>query len=314
MPLKTGSKIAWMYGAAVIAGDLPLNDRVNVLSKIFSPKPGAEIFVDDEAVKTFGAKDLERGLLSGMIVVTPPKKSCLTITVSPDRSDIEVCKKTPVRWRLQDLDRHTGKLHWSVKTGPGDFGTPLEWRTNYIIAKVIPSSKEFNEANSTPVFIQTCKALAADPAIGMGRRIELTLFNGKKWLIRFPEKDTIIPMPTPVPTPPPVEEKKSGHGEEHGEKKTEEHGGEHAPPKETPKPTPTPIPEAWTLSTRRGFEMDVSGFLTGVSTPPGTKGKCRYQYDATIGDPNAGRIECHYSDEFTYFYAPLPCIKYLQKN
>lgn len=304
-------RIALIYGAALITGDLPLKDRLERLSKHLSPKPGAEIFVDDVTAKEFGAKDSERGLLYGTIEVSPPKGTCFTVSTSDERNDLEVCKKTSLRWRLQDLDRMTGKLAWKIRTGPGDFGTPVEWRTNYIIAKVIPSSKEFGEANSTPIFIRSCRAMDADPAVGMGRRIELDLFNGKKWLIRFPERDELIPTPAPPATPPPVEDKKkSEHGGEHGGGE-----GEHGAPKETPVPTPKPPPpEAWTLSTRRGFEMDVSAFLTGVSTPPGTKGKCRYQYDGTIGDFSSGRIECHYSDEFTYFYSPLPCIKYLQKK
>lgn len=307
-------RLALVYGAALITGDLPLHKRIERLSKHLSPKPGSEIFVDEVATKEFGKKDRERGLLYGTIEVSPPENGACFIVSLPDRGDIEVCKKTPLKWRLQDLDRHTGKLLWTIKTGPGDFGTPVEWRTNYIIAKVIPSTKDFGEADSTPIFIRTCRAIAGDPSVGMGRRIELDLFNGKKWLIRFPDKDAMIPTPPPPATPPPVEDKKKpAHGEsEHGGDKAE---SEHGAPKETPAPTPTPpAPEAWTLSTRRGFEMDVSAFLTGVSTPPGTKGKCRYQYDGTIGDFNSGRIECHYSDEFTYVYIPIPCIKYLQKQ
>ena len=306
-------RIALIYGAALITGDLPLKDRLTLLSKHFTPKPGAEIAVDEYAAKEFGAKDRDRGLLYGIIEVSPPKGTCFTISTSEDRGDIEVCKKTPLRWRMQDLDRLTGKLIWKIKTGPGDFGTPVEWRTNYIIAKVIPSSKDFGEADSTPIFIRSCRAIAADPSVGMGRRIELDLFSGKKWLIRFPERDEIIPTPPPPATPPPIEDKKKpAHGEGKGEGEGE---GEHAAPTPTPEPTPKPpAPEAWTLSTRRGFEMDVSGFLTGVSTPPGTKGKCRYQYDGAIGDFSSGRMECHYSDEFTYVYMPLPCIKYLQKK
>lgn len=307
---KTGfrkQKISLIYGAALITGELPLNDRLAILSQHFNPKPGAEIYIDDYAAKEFGPKDRERGLLYGYIEVNPPKGTCFTVTKDESLPDIEVCKKTKLRWQLKDLDRHTGKITWSVRTGPGDFGTPLSWKSNYIIAKVIPADKDFDEVSSTPVFIKTCRAIASDPGVGMGRRIELELVNGKKWLIRFPDKDTIIPMPTPVPTPAPVEEKKSGHGEPEGE-----HGA--ASPTPTPAPTPKPpAPEAWTLSTRRGFVMDVSGFLTGVSMPGGTKGKCRYQYENTIGDPDTGVIECHYSDAFTYFYSPLPCMKYLQK-
>lgn len=312
--MRKRTSLAWLYGAALIVGDLPLDERVKRLSKHLSPKPGSDIFVDEYSTKEFGPKDRERGLLYGIIEVNPPKGTCFTVSTSPDRGDIEVCKKTPLRWRLQDLDRHTGKLTWTIKTGPGDFGTPVEWQSNYIIAKVIPIAKDFGEAGSTPVFIRTCKAIDGDANVGMGRRIELELFSGKKWLIRFPESDKIIPMPTPPPTPPPADEKKAEHGEHGG---GGEHGGEgeHGAPKATPSPTPVPPPpEAWTLSSRRGFEMDVSGLLTGISSPPGTKGKCRYQYEGVVGDPNSGRIECHYSDEFTYFYAPIPCIKYLRKK
>lgn len=300
-----GKRVAHFVAATIITGETPLHERLKILDKYFQPRLGQELKLDEYALKEFGKKDKDQGLIYGEIIINPPKGQCLTITRSLDQPDSEICKKTPLRWRLQDLDRHTGRLDWSVKTGEKDFGTPISWKTKYIIAKIIPSGFEFYEANSTPLFITECNAVAADPANFRGRRINLSLLNGETWTIRFPDRDEPLPAyEPPAPPPPPEDDKKKqpAHGDEHGEAKKAE--------PEKPKETPPP-PEDWTMSTRRGYVMDVSHVIAGSATAPGTKGKCRYQYDGTIGDFDTGRIECHYGDRFLYFYSPLPCLKYI---
>jgi hypothetical protein len=249
--------------------------------------------------------------------VSPPKGHCFTITTFPEIPDTEVCKKTNLRWQFQDLDRHTGSLTWYVRTGLGDFGTPIQWKTRYSIAKIIPAGFEFNEANSTPLFIKSCDAIAADPSSFVSRRIKLSFLNGQTWLIRFPEKDELLPAYVPPPPPLTLEQRAELEKErQKNEAKAKESGQAETAPKVEPTATAkakseTP-PEGWTISTRRAFVMDVSNVVSETSTAPNTKGKCRYQYDGVRGDFDTGRIECHYGDNFLYFYAPLPCLKYLK--
>jgi hypothetical protein len=294
-------------GAALIQGDLALDKRIDVLGKYLTPKPGEELRLDEFAEKEYGKRDKNRGVIYGMIEVAPPKGHCFNVTTSPDKPDIEVCKKTKLKWSLNELDRHTGRLKWLVQTGKGDFGTPIEWKTKYIIAKYIPSKYKFNEANSTPVFIKSCDAVAADPENFTGRRINLSLLAGETWILRFPDVDKPIPPPEAA-KPAVVEEKKPApEGGGQGEK-TE---GTEKKPSAKLAPPPVEPPEAWTLSTRRGFEMDVSNVIVGTATAPNTKGKCRYQYDRVIGNFDTGVIECHYGDYFLYLYSPIPCLKYI---
>lgn len=313
---KHKKHVLTLYAATLLTGEVPLDQRVSVLSKHLSPKPGEMLILDEHVSKEYALKDKNQGRLYGYIEITPPKGSCFTVTQSNDRPDVEVCKKTKLRWHLYELERHSSTVSWRIKTGPGDFGTEVTWRTPYTVAKVIRAGVEFGEANAQPMFVRTCNAIAADPAAGTGRRIKLSMFNGEEWLFRFPTKDEPLPPYEPPAPPPPPEEKKKGGG--HGEEaKKEEGGGEHgdakpAPPPAPPAPPPPP-PEAWTLSTRRGFVMDVSNVIAaGLTTAPSTKGKCRYQYDGVIGNDDTGRIECHYGDRFLYFYSPLPCLKYIK--
>lgn len=293
-----------IFAAALFPAEAPLDERVKVLSKFIKPIPGSELKLDEYALKEFAKKDKGRGLIYGNIEINPPKETCFTITRSLGKPDSEVCKKTQLRWQLQDLDRHTGKLSWSIKTGPNDFGTPLTWNTSYIIAKIIPAGFDFNEANSIPLFIASCEAAASDPEKFMSRRVNLKLLNGETWTIRFPEEDELLPAYEPPLPPPPQEDEKK-------KKKAAAHGEGVEPEPET-KPIP-PKPEAWTLSTRRGYVMHVSQVISGGSAAAkNSQGKCRYQYDGVPGDFDTGRIECHYGDNFLYFYAPLPCLKHIR--
>ncbi|MCX6125674.1 MAG: hypothetical protein NTV34_13150 [Proteobacteria bacterium] len=307
------------FGAALIQSELPHLERIKILEKHFFPKPGEEVKLDEYVANTFAKTDRDRGLLYGSIEVTPPKGQCFTITTDPERPDIEVCnnktpaRKTPVRWYLETIDRHSGKFTWTIKTGKNDFGTKITWKTPYVIGKIIPDGFAFNEANSTALFIKSCDAIAADPINFAGRRINLKFFNGQAWTIRFPDKDQ--ELPAYIPPPPPLTLAELAEiDKQKKKKKAEGHSAESDEPSVDEKPAPPkPIPEEWTLSTRRGFEMDVSNVIAdGTVAAPKTKGKCRYQYDAVIGDLDTGRIECHYGDVFLYFYAPLPCLKFIK--
>ena len=291
-----------MYAAALIVGDLPLNERLQILSKHVDPAPGAEIRVDETSSREFTSKTSQNGLAYGFITINPPAGTCFNVTIATGRNDIEVCRKTQMRWRLEDLDRQKSTLTWVVKTNPKDFGTPITWKAPYQVAKVIPLGKELGTANSIPLFIENCEAMPADAKNGYQRRVRLTLFDKKQFIIRFPEKDEMLPQKSerrPYREPDPEEEKK----------KAREANKDEPPPPPPEAPMDT---DNWTIASRRGFEMSVSNFVTDGSMPEGKLGRCRYQYEGVAGDAESGRIECHYSDRFTYFYAPVPCIKYLK--
>lgn len=302
-----------LFAAVLIPTDAPLGQRIQILSKFFTPAPGGTIEILPTQARDHGTVKKDTGKLFGEIRVSPPKGSCFTITTDIQKRDIEVCKSSTLKWRLEDLDVQTGQLKWKVKTSIEDFGSEISWQTPYTIARTLPLTANFYQANSTPVFIKSCT-----PTLGRSdgsmRRLTFGLFNGKQWIMKFPHKDLPIP-----PLPPPKsnileklaagakgEVKDSGHGEPPASAAETGHGQD---VKAAPPPAePEPEAEQWTINTRRGFEMSVENFITDGSMPPGKTGKCRYVYDYIPGDNRIGRIECHHGDQFLYFYAFLRCM------
>jgi hypothetical protein len=316
MPPK---KMRLLMAASFISGDLALPKRIEKIAPFFDPKPGSVVRVDKEQTKDFGPKDKEQGRLYGWIKVSPPPGYCFTVTRDLDRQDIEVCKPTSLKWFLYDIDQHRGTLAWTIRTGPDDFGTILKWQTPYRIAKIIPSGFEFDEANSTPLFIESCTAESANPSNFKTRRVILNFFNSESWIIRFPDKDGPV-EPIELPRLPPSDEEIKKQQEEEkkkAEKAQAESGGDPSgkPPEPEAKPEPPkPRYDPWTLSSRRGHEMPVSNVIPGPVVNPGGEGKCRYQYDGVIDDPETARIECHRGLRFLYFYAPIPCLKFIKNQ
>jgi hypothetical protein len=327
-----------LFAAALFPSNAPLDKRLAVLSRHFEPKPGTLSEIDRATIrdKMVSAKHL--GKFGGAIKVTPPKGSCFTITTSPERADVRVCRETQVKWSLDDIDLTTGTVAWKVRTGPDDFGTPIGWKVPYVIAKVLPPEAEFFKENSTPVYFKSCVATVGDKKLNP-RKITLTKFDNSKWVIRFPDqdeqmkslnesrpgevwgdaykakKDDTQKSAAPVAADPHASPDAGGHGGEapkeapkdagHGNANAGGHGAEAAaPPPEAPKEDLEP----WTIDAGRTFEMSVENFITDSSMPPGRKGSCRYVFDHVPGNLERGRIECHDTGEYRYVYAFLPCM------
>jgi hypothetical protein len=274
------------------------------------------------------------GKFGGVIKVKPPKGSCFTITTSPERTDLRICRETQVKWALDDIDLPSGTVAWKVRTGSDDFGTPLQWKVPYVVAKVLPPEAEFFKENSTPVYFKSCVATLGDKKLNP-RKITLTKFDNSKWVIRFPDKDEQMKSlnddrpgevwgdvykakkeeapkdAAPPPADPNASPEAAGQGEASKAAVSADaggHGGETpAPPPESPKEDLEP----WTIDAGRTFEMSVENFISDGSMPPGRKGSCRYVFDHIPGNLERGRIECHDTGEYRYVYAFLPCMEAL---
>ena len=242
-----------LLAMALFPPETPLSARLEHLRKHFEPNPGQMSEIDPATLRDRAISARHLGKFGGSIKVKPPKGQCFTITTSRERADLEVCRETQVKWALDDIDTETGTVSWTVKTGPGDFGTPVSWKVPYTIAKVLQPEAEFFKANSTPVYFKSCVASIGDNDVNP-RKITLTKFDNSKWVIRFPEKDQRMKTlnenrPEEVwgqnEKPKTEEEKKAekkapdagdAHGGGHGEApKAEAQGGGHgeAPKEET---------------------------------------------------------------------------------
>ncbi len=314
-----------LLATGLIPPNAPLSKRMDLLSAHIFPKPGSMIEIDRSLLTGEAVTTKKPGQLFGWIKISPPKDQCFTVTMDPQKPDQLVCKPTKIKWYLEDIDKEKGTIAWTIKTSPEDFGTPITWQTPYVVAKVLPPTAEFHKENSTPVFFKSCVASLAR-ADGSPRKITLNTFSNKPWLIRFPDDDSPIAQPKKEEPPPPEPKKESsghgdahggGHGDGHEEKKEESehsggHGGGHGEAPAPPKPEEKKEePEAWTINSGRGFEMNVGNFVTSGSMPPGKQGSCRYVYDFPQGDFSRGRIECHHTDQYLYVYMIVPCIKHI---
>ena len=294
----------WLFAMALIPNNTPLRERLEILGHHLTPRPDQPLEIDDAQLRDGAVVSKKIGRLYGTVLISPPKGTCFTVTTDPHRPDVEVCKPTHLKWFLEDINRQDSTVSWSIKTSATDFGTPITWTVPYVIAKTLPYDSTFYSMNSEPVFFKSCVPSLAQ-ADGTLRKITLTQFDNTKWVIRFPDIDEPIPVKAP-PLPPPVEDPKKKGGEEHGEKKDEH--GEKRENLFAPKPVEEE-PEPWTINTGRGFEMNVGNFISDGSMPPGKKGSCRYVYDYIPKNFSRGRIECHHTDHFLYFYVFLSCME-----
>ena len=319
---------------APLKTDLPMADRVRLLSPYFTPPPGNEIMIADTERLNHQHR-VPHGQLRGSIEVRPPKGVCFTIRRRLAVEDTVVCKPTTLAFTLNDLSR-TGTVAWTVSTGDGDFGSDLTWRTPYRLAIGTASSGVDSDVPRY-FFIADCRRAPTelDP-----RRLRITLVSGETWTISFPSKDELLPQPDPapnlgsglnVPSPQAALKPKAaapapegGHGEAkaegHGEAKAEGHGdghstghGEAKDEKPAKKPDIDDFEDriVWAVGRRDAFHLKSDAVRFGLPRPPGSRGECRYTFSGPADDPQTGRLECHDTDGYKAILIPLTCLREL---
>jgi len=266
-----------------------------------------------------------------------------------DDEDLTVCKPRDLTFTLGEIDR-AGRLTWTVITGDGDFGTELFWQTPYRLA-IVERGDTPPEDPPQYLFINRCEV---DSKTSLGRRVKINFFSGEEWTLRLPPEDELLPQPDPVPNlyiargrpkggapaegeTKPAEgekpkadehEKKDAHGGGHGKADTEGHGEGHGAEKdkgkgeslsETAKAMQKEEEQfedrkSWSLPMRGSYKVDGSMFSDGIALRHGAQGVCRYRYDGPNDDPNVGRMECHDVGAYRMIFAPLTCIRQLQKK
>jgi hypothetical protein len=307
---------AWaVAGAALFPARATEAERLARLRPLFTPRPGSEHRVDAAERRDLSRKTSPLRL-RGYVQIDPPRGHCLTIARGDELADELVCKPTRLAFTLEEMDR-TGRLTWRVSTGDGDTGTDLTWRLPYRLAITEPYD---DPPEAPPVYevIETCTAARVEGA----RRIELGLMSGKRWVLRLPETDTLLPQPEPVPnllllqTGGKLSVKdasKKAEGGEHGGGEEKVEGGEHGepPPRKSDKPeVPRPSDDRaeWAIPLRGSYAMNAAGFMPNGSIGGRIKGLCRYNYDGPPDDPGTGRIECHDADGYRLALLPLTCL------
>jgi hypothetical protein len=311
-----------------LSGDLPQLEKIRRLKPFFQPPLGDKIKVDPRELRDF---DHEKSTvnplnLRGFIKVSPPKKYCFTITRHQDLPDDYLCKPKILSFTLNDLQKDGG-IQWTIKTGPLDFGTVVEWKTPYRLASVMPENIEKDAI--VHKLIESCQAKKNTV---LGNQIIIRFFGGEEWLIDFPEEDELLPQPMSTPNLYLAVAPKKGIPNSKKGASTETKASETKEKPTAPTATNTetsnakgkqttshnsddPIEsefddrEIWAIPKRSGFRMDGYRFMPRGPTTKWSKGECRYVYSGPPEDPETGRLECHDVDGFKEVYMPLICLK-----
>lgn len=332
-----------IIAAALFSWDLPEHERVARLKNLFSPAVGEHVQLDPTELRDF-VRTHKPTNLRGFIRVKPPKGVCLTIQRRDDEPDERVCKEQNLAFTVTDL-RHDGSLVWLVKTGDGDFGTPLSWPSRYRLVLMVADDAK-PDAPPKRRFLHACEPRRLEDG---ERRIILRFIDGGYWTIKFPPNDTLVPnQPDPIPyldlqgakkrttpvststatqtdTSHQANTASDGHsasgehgGAEHSSEKPASGSSDHAaqgqaPAEANPKPR-KPVDDEeeeakWHIPKLDTYEMSASNFMPYGSVASAGAGKCRYRYRGDDVDPRTPMVECRDADGFAQVIIPVTCLQ-----
>ena len=182
---------SWLVLAGLVfPQDMSEEKRLEKLRPHFHPQVGEVITVDPFERANLRNKDpLD---LRGYIDVTPPGQ-CFVIRKKSELPDMTVCKPTRLSYSLNEMTL-AGTIEWTLFVDDRDTGTALTWPTPYRLAQIMPTGLTLQFGHYA--IIETC----AVSEVAGERKITLTLMDGVKINIHFPETDTLIdPQPDPEP-------------------------------------------------------------------------------------------------------------------
>ena len=322
--------------------DSPLKKRISILAPFFHPPPGEHPGVDIREIRE--RKEDNPILYRGYIIVSPPKGLCFLISFHHERSESQICQKEALHFTMEEINPD-GTISWNIYTHEKDPGTRLTWQTPHRLAQVIDIGKG-NLTFSHRIPIKSCQIKPKSKK----RIVSLMIMDGSKWIIHFPELDTLV---NPNAKPPPnllvrkafKKKKRIGKYEVGSEEKNDE---QPSPQKEAeeiaekeieeeikeqekennvrPKSTSTWVDKIkgnkkqhkiqnykFNIKEYQTYTMNSSNFQ--IDSAPGSfNGECRYRFFGAYDDPLSGIIECFNTSKFDAIEAPLSCVTPFLKN
>ncbi len=291
---------------------LSLQKSQNQVMKYFLPNLGETAKLDGVEITNF-YKDKRFFIpeIKGYIEASPPKGTCFTITKRELEEDLSVCypEKKMISFDMRDIDDE-GSINWTLSTCQDDSGTKISWPTPYRtgIMKKVRSGPEVNEL----VGIESC--IIQNNSSHKGRKLQLTLINGKKWNIRFPEKDKLVSPQPPtmknlfvgkIPTNSGFVALAVDPNTTSTLESQQAVSGDGIKAWRTRYKNSTPWD--WRIHPRNSFTMSASNFIGESSVPRGSKGECRYRYpDKKLKKTSV--IECFNAPLYKWLYLPLTCL------
>ena len=286
--------------ASLFTVSTPTAQKVQVLDRYFTPKVGSLLKIDPyhnlEAEDHFLDAPLH-------VKVDPPKGSCFSLShiSGVDIPDKYTCKKATVFFKLKEINQ-AGQLQLNVITSAKDAGTILSWQTPYRIARVTDlGNAKLSKRRRLPV--KDCRVTGP-------KKIDLELFDGTVWSIKFPKKD--IPAKQDEKDYPDYTNKKEDTTDQESgsimSQILDKHDGEDEEGDQQHSNK-----YSFILPYKNSFEMSVDHISTSSFTS-GLRGMCRYRYKNAINDPLSGIIECYNLDNYDSLLVSLSCSKNLIKE
>ncbi len=292
-----------------LAGDIPLPVRIEKLTPFFSPKPGTELRVAEEAPrKRFddGKKSIDPLSQQGFIEVQAPKKSCLIVQRDDYSKDIRVCRgaKKRIPFQVHDIDDF-GRIYMQVYSSDQDLGTVLYWSTPYRRAQVVDETMEWPGPGRVS-YTKSCSFTSNKKE----RKISIDTFEGFRWQISLPEIDT--------PSKPDFDRYQlNSDGTETKLEGPVKKVEEPAPSKEAEGDTAKAPPSAkkikmvkrWKTNWYSTYDLAGKAIYSDLASTASDKGKCRYGYHNDTSEKDIGIIECTSVANLKWFFVPITCLK-----
>ena len=278
----------------------PTAEKIKILDQYFTPKSGSLLKVDSDSNLDAQSHFLDAPL---HLKVEPPKGSCFNLShiYGVDVPDLHTCKKSTVFFKLKEIDA-AGRLQLNVITSRRDSGTILSWQTPYRMARVT----DLGQANSTKrrrIPIKDCRVVGP-------KRIDLELFDGKIWSIKFPKKDVSADKEEKN-YPDYLDKKNQSETSENGSVMSEiidKYDDESNEDKSA-----SALKYKFILPYKNSYEMTADHVSTS-NFNSGIRGMCRYRYKNAIDDPLSGILECYNLDNYDSLMVSLSCSKNLIKE
>lgn len=172
-------------------GTLP--ERQALLSPYFSPAIGQEVRLLSTKQQTITLDTVEK--TQGEIWVTPPPTTCFILQTARTLPDQKICESTAISFRFSDLTK-AGDVQWTVFLDAKDSGTPISWKTPYVIGYAILERSTLEKKSASAKQVRT---IALDACIGKQntntRSISFSLLGmEEKWELSFPKTDKLLPQ------------------------------------------------------------------------------------------------------------------------
>lgn len=304
--------------------------RIQKLSELFEPRPG-NLLPLNKISELENTKEPEK--IKGQIWINPPKGLCLIVRGDEKKKDQNICKRTPYRWTVDDLDSR-GRLSLMVmQMAEWDDGIFLQWQTPYRLGNFVAAGDRESGAYED-IVIKTCQAETNDGE----RTIAIEAFNGRRWKVTLPNEDTPVnEVEAEIPNlmvNVDSKKKKEQEAEEAKKAETKKEEAKDEKKEEPKKPEDKKDVNAssgsvlgsllsgeykehlkpklrYNIPSRGAFKME-SGRFTETGSPQGMTGECRYIFKNAPGDKDSGAIECHDTDTMDEVYVHVPCFSQLE--